>query len=294
MTDSPAAGHPAESVLRPSEAALRRAWRELVEAHEAQAERLREEEPPADPWGATRVLSADRSSPPEILGLLDDKMSPDETWLDIGAGAGRFSIHLAKRVGRVVTVDPSPGMTARLREAVADAGLGNVEVLEPAAWPPREPPAAVDVTFAAHVIYFVSDIGAFLDAMEASARRRCIVVVSELGTPGPVEPLFTEVHGEPYIRLPALRELLALLSARRRSFDVRAQRTAMAGPQDAAAALNFSRGRYLVREGSEKERRLRDLLLKRDGAGDGTEFASAALTVGGFRAVVSWAPPDST
>jgi ubiquinone/menaquinone biosynthesis C-methylase UbiE len=57
-------------------------------------------------------------------------IEPGMSVLDIGPGNGTYTIAAARRVGRagrVFAVDIEPRMVARVRQRVADAGVGNVE-----------------------------------------------------------------------------------------------------------------------------------------------------------------------
>ena len=83
-------------------------------------------------------------------------------WLDIGAGAGRYALPLARHVREVVAIEPSPGMAAALAEIAAEHGITNVRQLA-ARWP-MEGSLSGDVALMAHVGYDVERIGAFLDA----------------------------------------------------------------------------------------------------------------------------------
>ena len=49
--------------------------------------------------------------------------------IDLGAGTGQFALEAAQSFGRVVAVDPSPVMLARLRESVRQRG-SNLDVVE--------------------------------------------------------------------------------------------------------------------------------------------------------------------
>ena len=67
---------------------------------------------------------------------------PDDVWLDIGAGGGRYALPLALAVREVVAIDPSPSMLAALTEDAAANGIENVASIE-ARWPiePDDAPA---------------------------------------------------------------------------------------------------------------------------------------------------------
>jgi ubiquinone/menaquinone biosynthesis C-methylase UbiE len=53
----------------------------------------------------------------------------ESTVVDLGAGTGQFAIAVAPACARVVAVDVSPVMLARLRAKLAGAGLANVELV---------------------------------------------------------------------------------------------------------------------------------------------------------------------
>ena len=207
--------------LRPAEADALGAWRDRVRANREQAERLREGEAPRDFYAA--VASDFRADPRRAgepaLDLLRSLVEPGETWLDIGAGGGRYALPLALLAREVVAVEPSEGMTRVLREGMAEHGIGNVRIV-PARWPMDAGPTA-DVALIAHIGYDIEEIGPFLQAMEAAARRLCVAVLVSPSPPRPAEPFWPPIHGEPRVPLPSLTEFLALLLARGRLFEVR-------------------------------------------------------------------------
>ena len=285
-----------EQVLRPSEQELLDAWRELVEANAEQMARLRETEPPVDYWadgyaGAMVNLDGSTGTDRGLAALA----RPADRWLDIGAGYGRTTLPLARHVSRITAVDPSPGLTMTIREHIARLNIDNVDVLEADAWPPGESPGVHDVCVAINTVNFVAKIGPFLDAMETHALRLCVIGATELGTAWqPVEPIFDELWGERFIRLPALRELLALLGAHRRRFDIETHDdmpAAMRGPQELDAAHARVRGHYLVRAGSSRDARLRELLQQHFSVGNG--LVQLPLPPGNFAALISWESPGA-
>ena len=54
---------------------------------------------------------------------------PESVVVDLGAGTGQFALAAAESFGRVVAVDPSPVMLARLRDSVRQRG-SSLEVVE--------------------------------------------------------------------------------------------------------------------------------------------------------------------
>ena len=203
MADSTPDADEARRTLRPTEAEALAAWRALQRAANEQGERMREQAPPADEWGAMADIFApgpDAYPAPE-LPLLEALARPGDHWLEVGAGAGRLAIPLARRVRRMSAIDRSPGMTARLREEAAASGLDNIEVLPATAWPPPGAPGEsapiVDVALSASVLFFVEEVGAFLDALEGHARRLCVIVLMDRMPGTPLEPLWSGLYDEP-------------------------------------------------------------------------------------------------
>ncbi len=114
----------------PTAADLEAAWGERVRANREQAERLRETETPDFYAPVTNLFVADprRTGEPALDALvrISDRR---ETWLDIGAGAGRYALPLALHVREVVAVEPSGGMRRALRTGMAEHGIDNVRVI---------------------------------------------------------------------------------------------------------------------------------------------------------------------
>lgn len=203
---------------RPQAAELERAWDARVAANREQVERHRRVEEAADFYAPVtgRFIVDPRREGDPVLDALLELAEPGETWLDIGAGAGRFALPLALRVKRVIALDPSPGMLAALRDGMARHEIANIDVVE-ARWPPtRGDPAVspVDVALIAHVGYDVAPIGPFLDAMGAAARRQCVAILREQAPAAYAATFWPIIHDVERVPLPAAPDLVALLRAR--------------------------------------------------------------------------------
>ena len=252
---------------------LEDAWAGRVRANREQAERVREV-PAADfyaPVSALFVADPRRIGEP-TLEALRSMAGRDETWLDIGAGAGRYALPLALRVKRLIAVEPSPGMRRALRTGVAEHGLANVRVVA-GAWPTAldllgRPPAA-DVSLIAHVGYDIEAIGPFLDGMETATRDRCVAVLTDRSPASVADPFWPIVHGEPRVPLPALPELLEALHARGRETDVVMVERAGRSFESVDALTAFLRRQLFIAEGGERDRAFRaaipDRVVFRDG-----------------------------
>jgi CTP:molybdopterin cytidylyltransferase MocA/SAM-dependent methyltransferase len=205
------------------------AWAERVLANRAQVERIREVPDGGDFYAPVRSLfRADptRTDDPVLVALLD-QAQPGDRWLDVGAGAGRFALPIARALeasgGSVVALDASPSMLESLREIAADHQILNVRTVE-ARWPPvprdGPDPDQADVVLIAHVGYDIEAIGPFIDGLEAAARRMCIAVLMDRVPASAADPFWPPVHGEPRRSLPALPEFVELLQARGRLIEI--------------------------------------------------------------------------
>ncbi len=256
-------------VLRPTAASALEAWAQRVRANREQAERFREGAPPRDFYAA--IASDFRAHPRRTdepaLDVLRSLVVPGETWLDIGAGGGRYALPLALRAQTVIAIEPSDGMQGVLRDGMAEHGISNIDIVS-SLWPMDAPPIA-DVALIAHIGYDIEAIGPFLDAMEASAQRLCVAMLVTPSPPHPAEPFWPPIHGEPRVPLPALTEFLLLLLARGRLFEVRLLERDPLTHADPDAPLRWLFQQLFVAPDTEKGRRLaalaRDTITSRAG-----------------------------
>lgn len=81
----------------------------------------------------------DKFLPNEVTKLLQEKeiINDSSTLLDIGAGAGRYTIPLAKEVAEVVALDFSNEMLRYLEKAADGADVTNI-VRQQTSWPTKE------------------------------------------------------------------------------------------------------------------------------------------------------------
>lgn len=274
--------------LSPGAAATLADWAARVRADLEQVERCREVDDPADFYApvASRFTGLDpRRTDDAVLTLLLEHARSDETWLDVGAGGGRYALPLAARVREVIAVEPSPSMVGGLTTAMREHGIANLRVLQQR-WPMADAPTA-DVGLIAHIGYDIADIGPFLDALEASSRRLCIAVMGQSAMTTIATLFWEQIHGEPRVRLPAMPELLVVLLGRGRLPQVRLVDRPPSLFASVDEALAVARRQLWLREGSVKDRRLRqlaiDALAERAG---GCTFDREPSKIG----IVSWQP----
>ena len=272
--------------LRPTRSEALTAWANRVRANRDQAEAYREGAPPTDFYAP--VASSFRADPSRTdepaLDVLRSLIVPGETWLDIGAGGGRYALALAQKAGKVLAVEPSAGMRSVLEDGMTQYGISNIEVV-PSTWP-LDPPPPTDVAIISHVGYDIEDIGPFLDAMERAARRLCVAVLLYEAPATVAAGAWPAVHGVERAVLPALPEFLALLLARGKLPEVR--RAGSRNPavyEDVEAPRNFLRHQLFIQEGGPKDAALAAWLESRR-TPDGIRIVEQPLPIG----VVTWSP----
>ena len=257
-------------------ARLSQNWAAAVIANREQAQRVREQPERGDHYAP--LASAFRADPRRrndgALNALLAIARPGDTWLDVGAGAGRFSLPLALHVEQVVAIEPSPAMRAELARMQVEHGIMNVDVRDQR-WPSDDPEVSgmADVALISHVGYDIEQMGALLDTMERSATRECVALQFDRSPGSMFWQVWPKIHDEEQAHLPGALELIELLEAR--GADVEAgelerrgdrQRFVFAAPED---AMDWARRRLWLAEDSARAPILRDaveeLLIERDG-----------------------------
>lgn len=82
------------------------------------------------------LTSSVHAAGPDLRAALErvqQRLGRDAQVLDAGTGAGHLSYTLAPAVGRVVALDPSPGMLTTVRQAAAQRALTGIETCEASA-----------------------------------------------------------------------------------------------------------------------------------------------------------------
>ncbi len=202
-------------------AMLETAWAARVRANNEQVDRFRETPDGTDFYApVTSLFRADPTRTDEpALDILLSHIRDGETWLDIGAGAGRYALPIALALapsgGQVIALDTSASMLAGLAEIAADHSITNVRSVQDR-WPPADAdftPYLADIALIAHVGYDIREIGPFVRAMESSARRLGVAVLMERQPSSIADVCWPTVWDEERVALPALPEFVELLRA---------------------------------------------------------------------------------
>ncbi len=279
-------------------ALLETAWAARVRANAEQVDRFREVPDGTDFYApVTGLFRADPTRTDEpALDVLLALVRPGERWLDIGAGAGRYALPIARALatsgGQVIAVDVSASMLEALREIATEHDIDNVRTVE-ARWPPTDPARfAADVALVAHVGYDIEAIGPFVAAMESVARRLCVAMLMERQPSSIADVCWPPVHGESRVSLPALPEFVELLRARGSAPSIERVERAPRRFASRAELEGFLRRQLWIDEGSASDRRFQgalDELIELDPEGRAGLRDQRPLPIG----IVTWAPGGS-
>ncbi len=154
-------------------------------------------------WPAERM----RSDP--FLAALRRHTPRTGTALDVGAGAGRFTLTLAPHVGGVTALDASPAMLRALRRRSREDHITNVTTVV-GRWPEVQVEPA-DVCFSSFVMTLVADGAAFVAAMDAAARRRVLLYLGAYSNDALLDPLWRHFHGRPRCPGPTYLDALGVI-----------------------------------------------------------------------------------
>ncbi len=106
-----------------------------------------------------------------------EALGEEASVLDVGCGGGAAAFALVPDVRRVLGVDREPEMLAMFESNARARGIA-VETIE-GSWPEVAPRTkATDVVVAHHVVYNVSDLVPFVEALDGHARNRVVIEIT--------------------------------------------------------------------------------------------------------------------
>jgi SAM-dependent methyltransferase len=124
-----------------------------------------------------------------VLGQLED----EDTVLDVGAGAGRWSIPMARICRKITALDMLGGMLDILRENASHEKRDNIETIlgdwQEVALEPH------DYVLSSHAAYACPDIVGYARKMEALAHKACYMVMRVPKHDGVLGELSRRIHG---------------------------------------------------------------------------------------------------
>lgn len=139
--------------------------------------------PPATPQDSPSRRAA--------LQLLDPDVA---TVLDVGCGAGAAGLALVPKVSHLTGVDHADDMLRAFDLACTERGVAHRSVHGP--WPQTAAQAGVaDVVVSHHVGYNTLDLGPFVVALGAAARRGVVIELHAMHPGAWLDPLWAHFHG---------------------------------------------------------------------------------------------------
>ncbi|MDQ4089082.1 MAG: class I SAM-dependent methyltransferase, partial [Actinomycetota bacterium] len=206
------------------------------------------------------------------------------TVLDVGAGAGRFTLALAPHVAAVTSVDLSGGMLDVGRRQARSLGLSNVTFVH-ARWEEADVPQA-DVAFSSYVVTLVPDAARFLAKLDAAATDRAFLYLGAYTADAIMDPLWRHFHGISRKPGPTYLDAVAVLRELGLKPDVEVVEVPTRGRfKSVADAAKDYRDQLCLPDTPEVRKELRSLLahwlIRR-----GDELAAPLRTVPA--AVISW------
>jgi SAM-dependent methyltransferase len=122
-------------------------------------------------------------------------LGPDAaTVLDVGCGAGAAGLALVPKVSHLTGVDHADDMLRAFERACTERGVAHRSVHGP--WPQVAAQAGVaDVVVSHHVGYNTLDLGPFVAALGAAARRGVVIELHAVHPGAWLDPLWAHFHG---------------------------------------------------------------------------------------------------
>jgi 2-polyprenyl-3-methyl-5-hydroxy-6-metoxy-1,4-benzoquinol methylase len=245
----------------------------MVLAQQAQSDRLRERSAPRDRTFAPPSVESfradrERADDARVLDALSALVASNGTVVDVGAGAGRFAIPLARRVARVIAVEPSDTMRNALQSDAERSGIRNIDLVA-SRWEQADGVTG-DVVIAAHVVYPLPDIEPFTRKLDAAARSHVAVVVFEQPPLSWLADFWPRVHAEsrlPAPHLPQVLDVVAELGFGPASVELIEVEPFDLGPPE-TARQKLRRRLHVAPDSAADERlaaAMRELLDERDG-----------------------------
>jgi cyclopropane fatty-acyl-phospholipid synthase-like methyltransferase len=120
---------------------------------------------------STRMGSTLRTREEEITyGFLETVLDPDQSVLEFGPGTGYYTVPLARRCARMVTIEVSETMQEYLLERLGEEGLENVETRLGRLQDRVDPAEKFDGVLAMGPLFYVRDLEKGLAALEAALK----------------------------------------------------------------------------------------------------------------------------
>ena len=144
-----------------------------------------------------------------VLNKLVTEFNDCDTVLDVGGGAGRFALPLARSRSKITVVDSSESMLEQLRADSTYFDITNVDSLL-SRWEDTDigPHSGV---LCSHVTYGIEDIVRFVNNLTTHADKRVLILTFMDSPQSHLGHIWEIIHEEQRIHLPGAPELMNVL-----------------------------------------------------------------------------------
>lgn len=176
-------------------------WRELIRARAQQmdAAYARLGRTSADFWDrrarAFHRATRESASNDPFYQRVRERVTPQVSVLDVGAGTGRFSLALAPCARQVTALEPNASMLNYLRQEIAASGLTNLVTMQ-SRWEDAPADLRADLVICSHVLYPILDIVPFLAKLNAASQQACYLYLRATQIDMLTAPLWRHFHGD--------------------------------------------------------------------------------------------------
>lgn len=191
-------------------------WQELIRARAAQmdAAYARLGRTSADFWdrrarGFHRATRESANSDPFYVRVRE-RVTPQTSVLDVGAGTGRFSLALAPHARQVTALEPNATMLNYLLQERDALNLSNLTAVR-TRWEDAPVDLRADIVICSHVLYPILDIAPFLQKLHAAAEQACYLYLRATQIDMLTTPLWQHFHGDERQQAPGYIHALDVL-----------------------------------------------------------------------------------
>jgi SAM-dependent methyltransferase len=122
------------------------------------------------------------------------RVSAQDSILDVGAGTGRFTLALAPFARQVLALEPNAAMLGYLREEIKERGVRNVTLTQ-TRWEDASADARADIVICSHVLYPLLNIVPFLQKLDLASEQACYLYLRATHIDTLTAPLWKHFHG---------------------------------------------------------------------------------------------------
>ena len=159
----------------------------------------------------TRGIDDPAASPPTGLEAIVERLERHHTLIDVGAGAGRYTVPLSRTVRHVTLVEPSPAMARLAREQLGQLGRDNWTLVEHG-WLQADGLDPASAVLFANVLNPHEDIEDWIDRALSLARGWLFIVHGSTPDVTPhMQRIARVFHGEERVPQPGIGDLIPAL-----------------------------------------------------------------------------------